>query len=240
VISSTAATADPTDYELRIEVTGTVTLHADIQLAGSLLVKAAAIDVYDQTLVARGPQRKLRFEATGPITFGRVGELDGQRRQLGAVIGATDLEIIAGGALTVSSGSILYSPEAGAAMTIEAGSAVVAGSILAGADLDASRLPVWMAPGSAILNIAGDITFGGTGVNDLGQDVPRGGNVRASMSCEYWQAASSPRARSVHWKWMQQRGAHAKPQSPAHSSSMPVVTCSCLDWRGLWMPERIC
>jgi hypothetical protein len=36
VISSTAATADPTDYELRIDVTGTVTLHADIQLAGSL------------------------------------------------------------------------------------------------------------------------------------------------------------------------------------------------------------
>jgi hypothetical protein len=57
------------------------------------------------------------------------------------------LEIIAGGALTVSSGSILYSPEAGAAMTIEAGSAVVAGSILAGADLDASRLPVWTGSG---------------------------------------------------------------------------------------------
>ncbi|MGV2336682.1 MAG UNVERIFIED_CONTAM: hypothetical protein LVR18_22120 [Planctomycetaceae bacterium] len=53
------------------------------------LVKAAAIDVYDQVLVVRGPQQKLRFEATGPITFGRVGELDGQRRQLGAVIGAS-------------------------------------------------------------------------------------------------------------------------------------------------------
>ncbi|MEI7702863.1 MAG: hypothetical protein WCK86_23905, partial [Planctomycetia bacterium] len=100
------------------------------------------------------------------------------------VIGASSVEIIAGGALTINPGSVLFATDAGAVMKIQAGSAVIAGTLYAGADLDAARLPVWGAPGAARIAVDGNLTFGGTGVDESGQEVPRGGNVWAVNEIE--------------------------------------------------------
>ncbi|MFM7055829.1 MAG: hypothetical protein ACKO2P_02790, partial [Planctomycetota bacterium] len=179
VVTSTRATPDLADYEVSIDIAGTASLHGDISLAGSLLVRAADIDVYDQSLEVRGVTQKLRFTALDDITFGRAVEVAGLRRQAGALISAPTLEIFAADTLTINPGSILYSPEAGHAMFIEAANAVVAGTIYAGADLDNDRLPVWTAPGVAILDVTNNLTFGGLGVDEAGNDVPRGGSIRA-------------------------------------------------------------
>jgi hypothetical protein len=179
VVTSTRATPATDDYEISIDIAGTATLHGDLQLAGSMLVKAAAIDVYEQRLIVRGPNQKLRFESTADITFSRTADGPDGPEQQGAVISAPQLQILAGGTLTLNPGTVVYSPEAGVAMQIEAQSAVIAGSILAGADLDDAGLPVWIAPGEARLSVTGNLTFGGLGVNEAGQPTARGGTIRA-------------------------------------------------------------
>ncbi|MFN5898358.1 MAG: hypothetical protein ACK48Y_12585, partial [Planctomyces sp.] len=179
VVTSTRATPDLSDFEVSIDISGTASLHGDISLAGSLLVKATDIEVYDQSLVVRGVNQKLRFSALDDITFSRVVDSAGVRRQAGALISAPTLEISAGDTLSVNSGTILYSAEAGHAMAIHAANAIIVGTIYAGADLDSNRLPVWTAPGVAVLEISNDLTFGGVGLDENGLDVPRGGRIQA-------------------------------------------------------------
>jgi hypothetical protein len=72
VVSSTRATPQADDFEVRIDITGTALLHGDLQFAGSMLVKAGDIEVYDQKLVVRGVSQKLRFEALDSIAFSRT------------------------------------------------------------------------------------------------------------------------------------------------------------------------
>ncbi|MFO0537022.1 MAG: hypothetical protein ACK524_20300, partial [Planctomyces sp.] len=152
IVKSTRSTPDPDDYEVRIEITGTAELHGDMQLAGALLLKSGGLDIYNQTLITSTPGHKYRLESTGSITLGRtVTGDDGVKQQQGVVIGASSLEIIAGGALTINPGSVLFATDAGAVMKLQAGSAVIAGTLYAGAELDSSRLPVWVAPGAASL-----------------------------------------------------------------------------------------
>ncbi|MFM8477039.1 MAG: hypothetical protein ACKOEO_14770, partial [Planctomycetaceae bacterium] len=60
VVASTRATAATADFEIRIDIGGNATIHGDLALAGSMLVKAATIDIYEQRLIVRGPTQKLR------------------------------------------------------------------------------------------------------------------------------------------------------------------------------------
>ncbi|HCP11452.1 MAG TPA: hypothetical protein DIT89_03885, partial [Planctomycetaceae bacterium] len=185
VVKSTRSTLDPDDYEVRIEITGSADLNGDMQLAGALLLKAGSLEIYNQTIVQRTPGQKYRLESNGSITLGRTFDLsDGQKQQQGVVIGAPIIEIIAGGMLTINPGSILFATDAGHVLNIRAGSAVIAGTLYAGADLDDSGLPVWVAPGAASIAVDGNLTFGGMGVDDSGQAVPRGGNVWAVNEIE--------------------------------------------------------
>jgi hypothetical protein len=64
VVNSTAATPVENDYEITIDIAGRALLHGDFALAGSLLVKAAAIEVYEQELEVTGSAQRLRFQAT--------------------------------------------------------------------------------------------------------------------------------------------------------------------------------
>ncbi|MGV2339054.1 MAG UNVERIFIED_CONTAM: hypothetical protein LVR18_35245 [Planctomycetaceae bacterium] len=139
-----------------------------------MLVKAATIDIYEQRLIVRGPTQKLRFDAVDAITFSRTADGPDGPIQQAPSSAPSQLQILAGGALDGESGTVIYSPEAGVAMQIVADSAVIAGSILAGADRNDAGLPVWMAPGEAVLTVAGNLTFGGVGVDGAGQSVARG------------------------------------------------------------------
>jgi hypothetical protein len=94
---------------------------------------------------------------------------------------------------------VIYSPEAGEAMQIEAGSAVIAGSILAGADLDTDGFPVWTAPGVVAITTTGNFTMGGLGVDDTGSEVPRGGTIlRHQRSSHHSRGHSVPKSPQHH------------------------------------------
>jgi len=71
---STAVTDDALDFELVIEAFDTVTIHGDIKAAGSILITAGEqILVYDAEIESTGTGQRVRFEADGSITFGKIG-----------------------------------------------------------------------------------------------------------------------------------------------------------------------
>jgi len=178
VVTSTATTPASNGFEVTIDITGRATLDGDISLAGSLFVHAADIEVYNQTLQADAPGQRLRFNSDGPITFGQTTTLaDGTAVQQGAVISARDFVIDAAGLLTVGSGVILLSSAADSTLQINAGSGVIAGTIYGGAASDSSGNITWYPGGAVALNIAGNLSFGGSGVDDTGQIVSRGGTI---------------------------------------------------------------
>jgi Ca2+-binding RTX toxin-like protein len=181
VVSSTLATPSTTDYEVTIDIAGKATLHGDIQLAGSLLVDAAQIAIYDQNLRLTAPAQRLVLNSAGAVTFGQTNTLaNGTLQQLGAVVSVPSLTIAATGKLTVGSGSVLATSLSGSAMQIDAASAEIVGSIYAGATLAVSGAPTWVSAGIAELRISGDAVIGGMGVSDSGTAVTRGGNLQAA------------------------------------------------------------
>ncbi|MGV2341193.1 MAG UNVERIFIED_CONTAM: hypothetical protein LVR18_46800 [Planctomycetaceae bacterium] len=134
VVRSTLATPSTTDYEVTIDIAGTATLHGDIRLAGSLLVDAGQIDIYDQNLTLSGATQRLVLNSACAVTLGKTSTLaNGSLKQLGAVISVPALSITAGGNLTVGSGSAVATSLSGNALQVDAAAADIVGSIYAGA-----------------------------------------------------------------------------------------------------------
>ena len=187
VVTSTGATPAADDFEVTVDIDGTATLHGDIRLAGSLLVDAADIQVYDQMLQADVAGQRLRFDSDGPITFGRFATAlghptlpDGQLYQQGAVVSSSDLAIRAAGLLTVGSGVLVISSAPDSTLQIDAGAAVIVGTLYGGALRDADGDITWLPGGAVEVRIGGDLTFGGQGVDETGAVVTRGGTVQAT------------------------------------------------------------
>jgi hypothetical protein len=181
VVKSTAATPSLTDYEIRIDIAGHALLHSDFNLAGSLLVDAAAITIYNQQLVVSGSGQRLAFHAADSLTMGRTETLpNGKLQQLGAVISAPDLQIDVAGLLTVNAGSAIFGAREAATLLITAGDMQLIGTIYGGAFPGESAKPVWLPAGALTLDISGSLTMGGPGVDAQGALTTIGGNLIAT------------------------------------------------------------
>ncbi|MGV2341007.1 MAG UNVERIFIED_CONTAM: hypothetical protein LVR18_45810 [Planctomycetaceae bacterium] len=189
VVSSTYRTADPTDYEVLIDINGTATLRGDLSLTGSLKISAGNIEVYDTEIEVTDAAQRLLFAATEDIRFGRAAIADGhpslpdgQPYIQGAFIRAvTGLTLEAGEAISISSGTIIATSGSSSRLNVNASELSIVGSLLAGASWNASRAIAWTGT-DAVLNVTttGSLVIGGTGLSDSGQSVPRGGTLQST------------------------------------------------------------
>ncbi|MFN7866205.1 MAG: hypothetical protein ACK5TX_02260, partial [Planctomyces sp.] len=181
VVKSSASTPSLTDYEIRIDISGQVLLHSDFNLAGSLLVDAADITIYNQNLIVSGPDQRLTFRAANSLTLGRTETLpNGKLQQLGAVISAPDLQFNVDGLLTVNAGSAIFGAKQSATLLINADDMLLIGTLYGGAAPGESAKPIWLPAGALTLDLSGSLTMGGPGVNSQGNLTNTGGNLIAT------------------------------------------------------------
>ncbi|MDA1276506.1 MAG: hypothetical protein O2960_21015, partial [Verrucomicrobia bacterium] len=189
VVRSLGVSVEPNEYEVEFIATNNAQLHGDMQFAGSVLVSAGAnLDVYNTVLRADGTGQTMNLAAVGNITLGREAIAldhdvlpDGQRFMQTALITAdTRMGITAGNLLTVNSGSRILASGLDSQVDIDAGSVSLVGSIYGGATVDENNDVVWTGNSADVVISTGGMLIGGSGFDDQGARVKRGGSVQAT------------------------------------------------------------
>jgi len=189
VIRSTGTTADPDDYQLEIDVTGTVTIAGDVAVEGSALVHGDQAAILDGGLLrVTGAGETLRLSSDADVTIGGTDIAlnhatlpDNQAFETGGLVEAVDtLQIAAADLVTVRSAARVLAGGDAAAIAITGTNINVIGSVLTGATQQDGNV-VWTGTGADASLTAGDtIVIGGSGIDGDGNITALGGRVTAT------------------------------------------------------------
>ncbi|MAF64666.1 MAG: hypothetical protein CMJ84_03260, partial [Planctomycetes bacterium] len=182
-LKSTRATAVADDYEVEIDIDGTVEIHGDIELAGSLSLKAGGdVVFYNTALAIDGSGQRLQITAGGDLRLGNTDPQAGQTEPMGVTVRAdAAVTIYAYGIVNVAADASVQSMADDSTIAVDAGSVVLAGTVRAGGSLDGDGQFTWSGQRAAVLlETSGSIALGGEGLDEQGSLVSRGGTVEAS------------------------------------------------------------
>ncbi|MGB7325621.1 MAG: hypothetical protein WBD31_12175 [Rubripirellula sp.] len=201
VVRSTKQTTTLLDHEVMINMDGQANLQGDIQVAGSLLVSAdSGIRVENMTLaVDNAGQRLTMHSKDGTVELGRTETLEnGSLVQNGAVVSANRLVEIDAANVIVASGVNLLTSADHSAIRINSGDATIIGTVQAGGRLNENNFVQWSGRNTTVdMNLTGTLLIGGSGANEDGEAVMRGGTILATklISIDYASASISSLSR---------------------------------------------
>ncbi|MBV5330735.1 MAG: LEPR-XLL domain-containing protein, partial [Chlorobium sp.] len=190
VVESIAA--DGTAQEVLFAAVDTLTVHGDVTSIGDLRLHAGSlVAIYDATVAVTGAGALLEVFSDGDISSSSVGIADGhavladgEMYQLGATIQGTGLvHFQADGDLTIGSAVLVGSNAAGSSILLEADTATVIGSVLAGANVT-SGSAVWTVNNATLsLDLTNQLVMGGNAFTINGTTTswqPQGGNLKST------------------------------------------------------------
>jgi hypothetical protein len=183
---------DGTAQEVLFDAAATLTVHGDVRAIGDLRLHAGnLVAIYDAAVSVSGAGAILEVFSDGNISSSSVGVADGhdvlddgQLYQLGATIQGTGLvRFQADGDLTIGSAVLVGSSAAGSTIRLEADTATIIGSVLAGADVS-SGSALWSVNNATLdLSLTNQLVMGGNAFTINGTTTSlqaQGGNLKAS------------------------------------------------------------
>jgi hypothetical protein len=131
VVRSTRATDALYDNEVTISADDAMSIHGDLQVAGSLLMQSGgSIDIYNTTLLANADKQRLTVNATGNVNIGSVNPVAGVQTTKAAVLeGNALLSMTIGGDLNLAADASLLSSGTSSKIQIKTGGANIVGKL---------------------------------------------------------------------------------------------------------------
>ncbi|MEY2727006.1 MAG: hypothetical protein RLZZ458_2873, partial [Planctomycetota bacterium] len=182
VLRTTTPTDAVGDYEVTIEG-DTLQLTGAMTIAGSLLVTAAATEMYNFTADLTSSDSRARFVSDGAVNVGRLTlNAAGKWISQSAVIQATAGIAVSApaAAVTVNTGSALSTSGNNSSVVITAATTEIIGVVYAGARVNTDLTLVWTGTDGDVSITAAQIAIGGLGVCPCGRKVTKGGSVQST------------------------------------------------------------